>query len=123
MNIVILSGRLGRDPETKYTANGKAVTNFVLAVDRGYGDNRQTSWINCVAWEKTAETIANTLCKGRKIAVTGEWVQRTYDKDDKKKSVHECLIRTFEYGDSKQAAESGAEQFGSEVFTEEEIGF
>jgi hypothetical protein len=50
-------------------------------------------------------------------------VQRTYDKDDKKKSVHECLVRTFEYGDSKQAAESGAEQFGSEVFSEEEIGF
>lgn len=131
MNLVIITGRLAKDPEVRYTQSGKAVANFALAVDRGYGEKKQTSWIPCVAWNKTAETIGNTLSKGRKIAVEGEWTQRDWEtQDGQKRRTDECLVRSFEYCDSKPGASNspaeqptGAEQFGHDVFPEEEIPF
>lgn len=128
MNLVMITGRLAKDPEVRYTQSGKAVANITLAVDRGYGENKQTVWIPCVAWEKRAEVIGNTLAKGRKIAVEGEWTQRSWEtQDGQKRRVDECLIRTFEYCDSKhkpsETEEIDAAMFGNEVFPEEEIPF
>lgn len=137
MNLVIISGRLANDPDVRYTKSGKAVANITLAVDRGFGENKQTSWIPCTAWEKTAETIGNTLAKGRKIAIEGEWTQRSWETTDgQKRRVDECLIHRFEYCDSKNnlAAQpveppapkpaDSANQFGNDVgLPNEEIPF
>lgn len=130
MNLVTLSGRLTKDPELRYTQTGKAVIGFTLAVDNGFGENKQTAYIPCTAWEKTAEIISNTLVKGRKIFVQGEWRQRSYKvKDGQKRRADECLVRTFEYGDSKKQ-ESGSSgeradmsSFGRDISPDEEILF
>lgn len=129
MNKVILRGRLTAEPEVRYTNSGKAVASFRLAVDSGYGDNKKTAFINCVAWEKTAEQIGNTLTKGRRIIVEeGEWQTRTYEnKDGKKVAVNECLVRRFEYDDAKPS-EQGQKQddgfgFGTSAPDDQDIPF
>jgi len=137
MNDLTLSGRLTDNPEVRYTQTGKAVAEFTLAVDRGFGENKKTCFIRCTAWKKTAETIGNTLTKGRKILVKGEWDQQRWEKDGQKHTKDYCLVKTFEYMDSKKddvaaglttnpaPAKSGYDMssFGTEVFPEEEIPF
>jgi single-strand DNA-binding protein len=92
MNSVALIGRLGRDPETRYTTGGKAVTNFSIAVDYGFGDKKTTSWIPVVAWEKTAELAQQYLGKGSQVAVTGRLQERSWqDKEGNKRTVLEVI--------------------------------
>ena len=82
INKVILSGRITRDIEIKTTPGGTAVTQFSLAVERSFarqGEERQTDFITCVAWGKTAEFIGRYFGKGRSIAVIGSLRTRTYD--------------------------------------------
>jgi single-strand DNA-binding protein len=135
MNIVIIDGRLTYDPEVRYTNTGKAVAEITLAVDVGFGENKKTSFIKCEAWEKKAETIGNTLSKGRKILIKGEWMQQQWEKDGVKRTKDYCRIDSFEYMDSKkdQDGEKPMESnmvggydinnFGTEIITEEEIPF
>lgn len=82
MNQVVLIGRLVADPILRYTQNGLAVASFTLAVDRGYAaqdGERQTDFINIVAWRKLAEVVANNLQTGRLVAVIGSLQIRSYD--------------------------------------------
>lgn len=130
MNQVTLTGRLTADPEVRYTQTGKAVANFTLAVPNGYGEKKETSYIPCNAWEKTAETIGNTLDKGRKILVMGEWRQRSWEaKNGDKRRTDFCLVRSFEYCESRKDDSRGgtdaAKAFGGrDVFPpDEEIPF
>lgn len=126
MNKVFLLGRLAVDPEIRYTATGKAVAEFAIAVDRGFGENKKTSFISCVAWEKRAETIGNTLTKGRKVFIEGAWAQQNWETPEGHKRRKEyCLVESFEYADSKKddsAKNSGSVdfgQFGRDVIDEE----
>ena len=84
MNFVILAGRLTRDPEIRYTDSKKAVVTFSVAVDDGKDrdGNRKTQFINCVAWEKTAEFIDEHFSKGDGINLFGKITTRTYEKED-----------------------------------------
>lgn len=88
LNKVILIGRLVRDPELRYTPNGKAVANFSLAVDRGFKDKEtgenQVDFIRIVTWNKQAELCANNLTKGRLVAVEGSIRTGSYEKDGQK---------------------------------------
>ncbi len=88
MNKVILMGRITRDPELRSTPNGISVLSFSIAVDRrfsGKNGERQTDFINCVAWRQTAEFIAKYFPKGRMIAVCGSLQTRSWDDQDGKK--------------------------------------
>ena len=71
MNQGTFVGRLGKDAELKYLPSGKAVCNFSIAVDVGYGDNKSTMWTEGVLWEKRAESLAQYLTKGKMIAISG----------------------------------------------------
>ena len=76
-------GRIGRDPESRYTQSGQCVVSFSLAVDESYRDKagnkvEQTEWINCVAWGKQAEFISNYLSKGRLVHVIGKFKTEKY---------------------------------------------
>ena len=86
LNNVVLIGRLTADPELRYTkSGGVAVTNFRIAVDRPYvtGDgNRDTDFLNIVAWRKLAEVVAENLNKGRLVAVRGSIEVREWQTDD-----------------------------------------
>ena len=87
LNRVILMGRLTADPELKKTNSDISVTSFSLAVDRNYGKgaDRQTDFINCVAWRQTGEFIARYFQKGSMIAVVGSIQSRNWDGNDGKK--------------------------------------
>lgn len=106
MNKVVLTGRLVAAPEIKYTTTGKCVANFRIAVDNGYGDHKQTSFINCVAWQKTAELIGNHFDKGSPILISDARIStRTYDaQDGTKRYVTEVIVQSVEFmgGQAKQ---------------------
>jgi single-strand DNA-binding protein len=91
MNKAILVGRLTRDPELKYTAGiSIAVTTFTLAVDRNFKnkeDQREADFINIVAYNKIAETMANYLKKGRLIAIFGRIKTKIYEGTGGQKNV------------------------------------
>ena len=82
INRVVLIGRLTRDPELRYTANGVAVATFTLAVDRNFTNQqgeRDTDFIRIVVWRKLAEVCANNLGKGRLVGLEGRIQVRSYD--------------------------------------------
>lgn len=96
-NRCIFVGRLGRDPELRYTQSGKAVATFNLAVDRG-DTEKNTDWITCVVWDKQAETVSQYLTKGRLVLVEGRLQQRSYEgKDKQKKTVYELHANTVRF--------------------------
>ena len=85
MNKVILSGRITRDPEIRYTQNGASVVSFTIAVDRPIRDaqgNRQADFINCVAWRGTAEFMSRYIKKGYMLIVEGYITSRSYQGQD-----------------------------------------
>lgn len=106
LNRVILMGRLTADPELRKTASDLSVTSFTLAVDRNYGKgaDRQTDFINCVAWRQTAEFISRYFSKGRLMAVEGSIQVRNYtDKNDNKRQAVEVLVsQAYFAGDNSQ---------------------
>ena len=72
-------GRVGRDAQTRYTQSGKPVTGWPLAVDSGYGDNKQTLWIDCSAWGERWEKVAPYIVKGSQVQVQGELGTREHE--------------------------------------------
>jgi single-strand DNA-binding protein len=101
-NKVILMGNLTRDPETRTTPNGQSVTNFSLAVNRTWkGQDGQTqesvSYIDCVAWGRTGEVIAQYMQKGRPILVSGRLDQRSWEQDGNKRSKVEVIVEDFNF--------------------------
>ena len=80
MNIVILSGNTGSAPTHNYTATGKLVVKFPLAVNRTYGE-KEADWFNVECWGKLAETMKQYGFKGQRLIVRGEMRTETYDKD------------------------------------------
>lgn len=91
-------GNLGRTPELNYTPSGTAVCKFSVAVTEKYKDQETTEWMNCVAWGKTGEVIAEYLDKGSPILVTDAKVQtRSYEKDGQKRYVTEIVVRQFQF--------------------------
>ena len=108
INKVILIGRTTRDIELKYTPSGAAVCSFTLANGRKVKDVEQTSFIDCIAWQKSAEIIAQYVTKGNRIAVEGRLQQRSWtDGDGNKKSKVEVVVENFQFlqnkAESKQA--------------------
>lgn len=101
MNVCTFIGRLGRDPDMRYTTNGKAVVSFSLGVNRD-GKKDETDWINFVAWEKTAEVIAKYCHKGDLLGVTGNLMQRSYEKDGQKHTVHEVRVNRIDFCGGKK---------------------
>ena len=113
LNRVTLQGRLTADPELRRTQNGTAVTSFSLAVEKDFKDKtsgqRGVDFINCIAWNNTAEHIANYMTKGRMAVVEGKVQTRNYtDKEGKRRYVTEILIeRMYFAGDKQDSGEGG----------------
>ena len=104
INKAIIMGRLTRDPELRHTGTGAAVCSFSVAVDNGYGENRQTDFINCVAWNKTAEFVSNYFSKGKMIIVVGRISTRTWEGQDGKKNYStEVVVNEVSFGESKRS--------------------
>lgn len=105
INKAILMGRLTRDPVIRHTDSGKAVCNFTVAIDNGYGEEKSADFISCVAWNKTAEFVDKYFAKGRMIIVVGRIQTRTWeDRDGKKNYVTEVIASEVAFGESKKDA-------------------
>lgn len=99
MNQVFLVGRLTRDVDLKTTQSGKSVASFSLAVNRS---NDEADFVECVAWEKTAELLAQYTGKGSKILAQGSLQGRSYEaKDGTNRKVWEVVVRDISFLDSK----------------------
>ncbi len=113
-NKVVLLGNLTRDVEMRSTSNGQNVANFSLAVSRTWRDKdgqqqEQTSFINCVAWGKTGEIIAQYVKKGSPLLVSGRLDQRSYeDKDGNKRTAVEVVVEDFTFVGGGQASGDSA---------------
>lgn len=117
-NKVILMGNLTRDPETRQTPNGQSVTNFSLAVNRTWkgqdgSTQEQVSFIDCVAWAKTGEVIAQYMQKGRPILVEGRLDQRSWEQDGNKRSKVEVIVDTFNFVGGGDGGNGGGFSGGS----------
>ncbi|MCR4615576.1 MAG: single-stranded DNA-binding protein [Clostridiales bacterium] len=109
LNCAIIMGRLVADPELRTTTTGLSVTSFTVAVDRGYakqGEERQTDFIDVVAWRQTADFVSRFFRKGSMIAVQGSIRTRSYeDKNGNKRKAVELVADNVSFCGSK--AESG----------------
>ena len=107
LNHITIMGRLTRDPELRRTGSGVAVASFSLAVDRDFGKNdngeRETDFIDCVAWRQTGEFVSKYFQKGRMIVVDGRLELRDWtDKDGNKRRSAEVNVANAYFGDSKR---------------------
>ena len=117
LNHIVLMGRLTRDPELRRTGSGIPVTTFTLAVDRDFGNNRETGeketdFIDIVTWRNTAEFVSKYFAKGRMAVVSGRLQIRNWnDKDGNKRRSAEVVADNVYFGDSKRdGAPGGFEQ-------------
>ena len=115
LNKVILMGRITADPDLRYTPQGTAVTRFSLAVQRSYvkqGEERQTDFINCVAFRSTAEFVNKWFTKGRQIIVEGSLQSRSWeDKDGNKRSALDVIVDNTYFCDKKQDKPDEEQQY------------
>ncbi len=119
VNKVILIGRLGKDPEVKYTPNGAPVAKFSLATDEVFKDKageqqRRTEWHNIVAWNKLAEICGEYLTKGKQVYIEGRIQSRQWeDQSGNKRTSYEIIAREMKMlgsrADSERAAAAAAE--------------
>ena len=102
MNNIVLSGRLGREVSVKEVGQTK-LGKTVLAVDDGYGDKKQTYWINLELWGKTAETAEKFTEKGSKVLVSGKLIVKSWeDKEGNKRTETAVNVSSLEFLDSKE---------------------
>lgn len=106
LNKALLQGRFTADPELRHTASNIAVTTFSLAVNRSYvrqGQERETDFINCVAWRSTAEFVCKYFQKGMLAVVDGSIQTRSYtDKDENRRTAFEVVVDNIYFADSKK---------------------
>ena len=112
LNHLVLMGRLTRDPELRRTGTGIAVASFSIAVDRDFGSKetgeKETDFIDIVAWRNTAEFVSKYFTKGRMAVVSGRLQIRNWnDKDGNKRRSAEVVADNVYFGDSKRDSESG----------------
>lgn len=114
MNRIIVLGRLVRDPEVRYTPNGRVVCQFTLAVDRPFTNQdgqREADFIPVVIWGKQAETCGNSLQKGHRALVEGRLQIRTYeDKQGTSRLVAEIIADRFEFIEKKSEVTKNYQQ-------------
>lgn len=107
LNTITIMGRMVRDPEIRKTGNGTSVLNFTLAVDRDYTDDngdRETDFIDCVAWAHTADFVGKYFSKGDLIAVNGRLQLRDWEDDDgNRRRAAEIKVDNVYFGGSKRS--------------------
>ena len=121
LNHITIMGRLTRDPELRRTGSGTAVASFSVAVDRDFGKNengeKETDFIDCVAWRNTAEFISKYASKGRMVVVSGRLQIRSWtDKDGNKRRTAEVVADNVYFGDSRRDSDNGNNAFGGNTY-------
>ena len=118
LNHITIMGRLTRDPELRRTGSGIAVASFTVAVDRDFGGRdggeKETDFIDCVAWRQTGEFVSKYFTKGRMAVVSGRLQIRNWnDKEGNKRRTAEVVADNVYFGESRRSAESNASYGGN----------
>ena len=118
LNHITIMGRLTRDPELRRTGSGVAVASFTVAVDRDFGGRdggeKETDFIDCVAWRQTGEFVSKYFTKGRMIVVSGRLQIRSWtDKEGNKRRTAEVVADNVYFGESKRTSDSGSAYGGN----------
>lgn len=123
MNSCNFCGRLTKDPELKTTQSGKKYTRFCLAVDgiKDKDGNKTADFVDCIAWNKSAEIIAQYARKGSKLGVSGRLHTTTFDKEGEKRKSVDIVVNEFELLDSKPKEQAQTEP--AETAEEPELPF
>ncbi len=113
LNHITIMGRLTRDPELRRTGSGIAVASFTVAVDRDFGKNengeKETDFIDCVAWRQTGEFVSKYFTKGSMAVVSGRLQIRSWtDKDGNKRRTAEVVADNVYFGESKRSSEGNS---------------
>ncbi len=113
LNRVVLVGRMTRDPELRRTGTGSAVTNFTLALNRGYtsqNGERQTDFIPCVVWNKAAENTAKYCAKGSLVGVDGKLQSRSYENQEGRRvTVIEVICDSVQFLETRAMQQNRAQ--------------
>ena len=117
LNHITIMGRMTRDPELRRTASGLPVASFTLAADRDFSNQnsgeKETDFIDCVAWRSTAEFVEKYFSKGRMAVVSGRLQIRGWtDKDGNKRRTAEIVADNVYFGDSKRDSDNGNQSSG-----------
>ena len=120
LNHITIMGRLTRDPELRRTGSGVAVASFTVAVDRDFspkdGAEKETDFIDCVAWRQTGEFVSKYFTKGRMAVVSGRLQIRSWtDKDGNKRRTAEVVADNCYFGDNKRD-DNGGSAFGGNSY-------
>ena len=120
LNHCIIMGRLTEDPTLRTTQSGKSVTSFTVAVDRDYGENKETDFIACTAWGGTAEFITKWFHRGSMAIVVGRLQSRKWkDKNGNNRTEWEIQTSSIHFGEAKRSEPEGIH----EITDEEDIPF
>lgn len=111
INKVILMGRLTRDPEMRHTNSGTPVTTFSVAINSGYGEKQRTNFVNCLAWNKTAEFVSKHFTKGKMIIIAdGRISTRSWETQDGKRAyATEVIANEVSFGESKSSQQTATQ--------------
>ena len=119
LNSVALMGRLANEPDLRTTGSGTSVATFTLAVDRDFGDNKETDFVSCVAWAKTGEHVAKWFHKGQMMALHGSLQSRKWeDRDGNKRTNWEVVANSTYFCGDKKSGQSGAVNVSGANFEE-----
>ena len=125
LNHITIMGRMTRDPELRRTTSGVAVTNFTIACDRDFaanGGEKETDFVDCVAWRQTGEFVDKYFSKGRMAVVSGRLQIRSWnDKYGNKRRTAEIVADNVYFGDSKN--DGGNQNNGSDGFAKPSGGY
>ena len=118
LNHITIMGRLTRDPELRRTGSGVAVASFTVAVDRDFGGRdggeKETDFIDCVAWRQTGEFVSKYFTKGSMIVVSGRLQIRSWtDKDGNKRRTAEVVADNVYFGESRRSNEGNSSYGGN----------
>ena len=121
LNHIVIMGRLTRDPELRRTSSGIAVASFTVAVDRDFGGRdggeKETDFIDCVAWRQTGEFVSKYFTKGRMAVVSGRLQIRSWtDKDGNKRRSAEVVADNVYFGDSKRDNDGGNSSYSGNAY-------
>lgn len=121
LNHITIMGRLTRDPELRRTGSGVAVASFTLAVDRDFsgrdGGEKETDFIDCVAWRQTGEFVSKYFTKGRMAVAEGRLQIRSWtDKDGNKRRTAEVVVENMYFADSKKESSDTGTSYGGDSY-------
>jgi len=116
VNVMVFAGNVGGDMEVRHTPNGKAVGQFNVAVDQGWGENKKTSWVTCKMFNERAEKLAPYVTKGMMVTVNGQLSVDEWEKDGVKNKRVCCIVNDV------QLPKQGAPQQTANVVEKAGIG-